>query len=134
MGPGVLAHLQDVSLRSLAGVSGRHGAVDEQARRSAAASHAVWSVVLAGILLLFAVGPILPSLPLRILAETSPRMLPQPAWRDIVLVLYVAVALTLCNLAAGRMLAHPPISARQHTHRRRAGFVRIRLIVVPHAG
>ena len=74
MGRILLAHLQDVSLRSL--VLASLSAVmlwPAWGRRSAAASHAVWAIVLAGMLLLFATGPILPAIPLRILADGGAR-------------------------------------------------------------
>lgn len=137
MGPGVLAHMEDVSLRALlpaflAAVvlwTARH-------RRSAAASHAVWSVVLAGMLLLFAVGPILPSLPLRILAETSLRaeLLP-PAWRDMAFAAYAAVALVfVVRLMAGCWLIRRLVRASTAIDAARALYESASIVVPLTAG
>ena len=96
-GPGVLAHLVDVSLRALAPAALAALLLwTLRGRRSAAASHAVWSLVLAGMLLLFSLGPVLPVLRLRVLAEGSLRAeMLEPVWRDAALGLYFVVAMVL---------------------------------------
>src|SRR4051812_19255973 len=91
-----LAHLQDVSVRSLVLATLAAAVLWLMGRCSAAARHAIWSIVLAGMLVQFAAAPLLPPIPLRILAETSPR---SPAgassWRGIAFAIYAAVALLL---------------------------------------
>src|SRR5438477_483362 len=104
MGRILLDHLQDVSLRSLL-LATLAAAVLWPAwgRRSAAAMHAVWSTVLAGMLVLLAAGPLLPAIRLRILADTSAQAAaPAPEWREVAFLLYAAVALVLLmRVAAG---------------------------------
>jgi hypothetical protein len=94
----LLAHLQDVSARSLLLATLAAALWPVWGRRSAAAGHAVWSAVLAGMLLLFAAGPIVPAMPLRVLADgPSPPLLPAFA-----LVIYAALAVAmLLRVAAG---------------------------------
>jgi BlaR1 peptidase M56 len=147
MAPGLLPHLQDASLRSL--LPAILGAVvlwTIRHRRSAAAHHAVWSAVLAGMLLLFWVGPFLPALPLRILPEVSPRSeLLAPAWRDTAVVLYGAVALvfglrllTGCWLVRRLVRASKTIDAARRLYESAAivvpltaGWIRPKILLPP---
>jgi len=64
----MLAHLADVSIRSiLLALPAATVLWILQSRRTAALQHAVWAVVVCGMLALFAFGQALPRLPLRIL-------------------------------------------------------------------
>jgi beta-lactamase regulating signal transducer with metallopeptidase domain len=119
----MLIHLADVSIRSLllalmAGIV----LLGLRRRRSAALSHAVWTAVTCGMLLLFALGTSLPRWPMPILqdnparqASSGPVVLIQakpvivtqpsapspapvrysPGWREIGLLAYFAIALGL---------------------------------------
>src|SRR5215472_1423981 len=118
MGHTVLAHLQDVSLRSLLLATMAAAALRTvRGKRNAAASHAVWSAVLAGMLLLFVAGPVLPAIRLPILADASPQSAtPAPAWREIAFIVYAAVTLILlirvasgCWLIRGLVRASTPV-------------------------
>src|ERR1700748_1594078 len=82
----MLAHLADVSLRSLLlALLAAIALLILRGRRTAALQHAVWTAVLCGMLALFAFGQSLPRLPLRILhsqalpaatAASAPMLLP----------------------------------------------------------
>src|SRR4051794_13415922 len=104
MGRILLAHLQDVSLRSLV-LATLAAAVlwPVWGRRSAAARHTVWSIALAGMLLLFVTAPWLPAIPLHILGEASAQVLDATtAWREIAVAIYAVVAfILLVRVAAG---------------------------------
>lgn len=64
----MLAHLTDVSIRSLLLALAAAGALWMlRSRRTAALQHAVWAAVVCGMLALLAFGQALPRLPLRIL-------------------------------------------------------------------
>jgi uncharacterized protein (TIGR03435 family) len=75
----MLAHLADVSIRSLllaliAGIV----VWTLRAKRTAALQHAVWTVVVCGMLALFAFGQALPRLPLRVLDRPAAAPLQSP--------------------------------------------------------
>lgn len=72
MGSNILAHLVDVSVRSvLVALAAAAVLWALRSKRNAALEHAVWTMVLGGMLLLLAVGPVLPELPLRILHQAA---------------------------------------------------------------
>jgi TonB family protein len=123
--PDVLSYLASAAARSLAlfGVAGAVLAVGRV--KSAAAKHAVWTVVAAGMLILAALGPLLPALPLRVLRPVAgpapipdvavlvvsgavtgqlpvPAAPPSPAftWQDAALAVYLAVAAVLLGRLA----------------------------------
>lgn len=98
MGRLLVSHLQDVSIRSLLLASFAAGALWlARGRRSAAAGHAVWSLVLAGMLLLLLAGPVLPPIPLHILQADAAAALPAslPSRYPLAFVIYAAVAAAL---------------------------------------
>ena len=70
----MLAHLADVSIRSLLlALSAAIVLWTLRSRRTAALQHAVWTVVVCGMLALFAFGQALPRLPLRVLTSPAAR-------------------------------------------------------------
>src|SRR5579862_382626 len=77
----MLAHLVDVSIRSLALVLIAAAALwILRTSRTAALQHAIWTTVVCGMLGLFFLGSLLPRLPLRILADAAvPIQATQPA-------------------------------------------------------
>jgi hypothetical protein len=75
----LLTHLLDVSIRSLALAIVAAAALGIMRQRSAAFTHAVWTAVLFGMLLLFAIGPALKPLPVRMnVPLVSPRIAVEP--------------------------------------------------------
>jgi len=69
----MLAHLMDSSIRALfMGLTVAGALLLIGRRRTAALEHALWLTVVCGMLVLFALGGILPRLPLRILDSRSP--------------------------------------------------------------
>src|SRR5579872_606197 len=129
----MLAHLADVSIRSV--IPALIAAIVLwilRARRTAAFEHAVWTLVVCGMLAMFVFGPALPPLPLRLPGrpalgptplETGPRSplpdaLPAPlpaglppvrrsplTWGEAVSFVYAVVALAfLSRFAAGIVL------------------------------
>jgi TonB family protein len=121
---GVLGYLASVGVRSLV-LFGAAAVVLAAFRvKAAAARHAVWTVVAIGMLLLAALTPALPGLPLRLLkpapvavaplpnvpfpdaaASTAPAPVPAPAarrwtWQDASLAAYAAIALLLLGRLA----------------------------------
>ncbi len=86
----MLAHLADVSIRSLLlALSAAIVLWTLRSRRTAALQHAVWTVVVCGMLALFAFGQALPRLPLRVLTSPAARKtgtpLPVPDSIELVL-------------------------------------------------
>lgn len=139
----MLAHLADVSLRSLALLIPAALVLRLTRRtRSAALQHAVWTAVVCGMLALFAFGQILPRLPLRVIktrtvlttVTTSPAMpaivrnlrtAPSPAvptnlaldWRTALLLTWGAVAcFFFVRFATGMVLARRLFANAQPTH------------------
>jgi len=118
MGRILITHLQDVSLRSLLLATLAAAILWSLRRRpNAAASHAVWSTVLAGMLLLFAAGPLLPVIRLHILADPSPSAgAALSPWREAAFVVYTAVASAMlfrvawgCWLIRGLVRSSAPV-------------------------
>lgn len=125
MARALLAHLLDASLRSvLLALLAVVMLLPIRRRCSPAIFHFVWSGVLAAMLCLFALGPVLPRLPLRVLrpagpdrllltaTSASPAIPPAPVrpesagWPEAAFLLYAAVALASCGkLLAGSWLA-----------------------------
>jgi beta-lactamase regulating signal transducer with metallopeptidase domain len=105
----LLAHLGDVSLRSAAlALIACPLLIALRPRAGAAMRHAVWTIILAGMLLLFALAPVLPAIPLRILEAATVRISPAAlpaAWSAILPLLYGSVALVcLLRVLVGALL------------------------------
>ena len=133
----MLPHLAEVSVRSIVLALAAAAILRILRRRSTAAQrHAVWTMVLAAMLMLLAIGRQFPRLPLRVLdnpahpvqanvmpggvtPESVPSLQPQFAaggrsfdWRDALLCAYSLVALALlARLAAGMLLVRKLVAA-----------------------
>jgi Ca-activated chloride channel family protein len=70
MASSLVAYLMDISIRSLALAAIATSALGMRNARSAAAQHAVWAMVVCGMLSLLALEPVLPRLPLRVLGAS----------------------------------------------------------------
>jgi hypothetical protein len=107
---GLLSHLQDVSIRSLLLASLAAMALWLlRGRRSAAIRHAVWSLVLTGMLLLLGLGPVLPPIPLRIVDSATARipLSDLPSRYPAAFFIYIVPAVVLLlRVAAGWLLLH----------------------------
>jgi uncharacterized protein (TIGR03435 family) len=141
----MLAHLADVSVRSLALLIPAALILWLMRRtRSAALQHAVWTAVVCGMLALFAFGQTLPRLPLRIIetravqttATATPatplildslRAMPSPAakphpsldWRAALLFAWASIACFFCmRFSTGMVLARRLFANAQPTHTR----------------
>ncbi len=80
----LLTHLLDASIRSLALAIVAAVVLEIARRRSAAFAHAVWTAVLLGMLLLFAAGPVLKPLPVRVSVNlVKPRLAVEPTAADL---------------------------------------------------
>ncbi len=131
-----LSFLASLTVRSLVLFAAAGAALFVCRVKSAAARHAVWTVVAGGMLALAALGPMLPELPLRILraVETTPAPLPEvaapapgaplsqpasapfrsvlPTWRDGAVAVYVAgVVILLGRLLFGLLFTRRLVRA-----------------------
>src|ERR1700722_618419 len=80
----VVPYLETLAVRSLALAAIALAAIYLLRVKSAAAQHAVWTAVVAGMLLLPAFGPVFPAIPLRILPPPAPvSPAPQPIQNEI---------------------------------------------------
>src|SRR5580765_5698188 len=126
----ILWHLASIAVRSLGLVAIALAAIGIGRLRSPAARHAVWTLVVAGMLLSAVLEPVLPSLPLRVLRAAPavapaipvvvipaavPSLVAAPAlpaarafrWEPLVLGIYAAgVLVFLLRLAYGYRFTH----------------------------
>jgi hypothetical protein len=125
----ILGHLASIAVRSLGLLAIALTAIGIVRLTSSAARHAVWTLVVAGMLLLAVLEPVLPSLPLRVLpaAPAIPPLAAPPEvpllpvavaapalpaarafrWEPLVLGVYAAgVLVILLRLAYGYLFTH----------------------------
>lgn len=80
----LLTHLLDASIRSLALAMVAAVALGIARKRSAAFAHSIWTAVLLGMLLVFAAGPVLTPLPVRVNVNlVNPRLAAEPPAPDL---------------------------------------------------